>query len=113
MSSKLSECQEKFNIFKQSLLNDKLWAEKRENYRFIATYFSLIFSKIVLVYDTWGKISAGILHGETKSFGLFTECVRFSNWSDVKTQHCLISCKSINSSKKNFDWERFGTFKCN
>lgn len=60
------------------------------------------------VFDVWAKFQSGILHGNVRNFGLFTECVRFrqNTLPDVGLitgQHCTISFRSISDGSWNSD----------
>lgn len=64
------------------------------------------------VFDVWAKFQSGILHGNLRNHGLFTECVRFRHDSTdvglITGQHCTVSYRSdsdgVWSGDREFTW---------
>ncbi|KAG5669356.1 hypothetical protein PVAND_017244 [Polypedilum vanderplanki] len=88
-----SLCQIQLNFFNKSILRREFWAMK--------------------MLDMSSKISFGILHGNTRQFGLFTECLDFKHTTEnekigiIYGQYCTVNQISFsNKSMVQKDFEQ-------
>lgn len=52
------------------------------------------------MFDIWGNLPSGILHGSVNSPGHFTECVEFRH-DTIQGQHCMITTTANVSTNSN------------
>lgn len=55
------------------------------------------------MFDTWAKVSSGLLQGNRLNFGFYTACVNFhfksENSLTIRGQHCMVEYQAkVNSS---------------
>lgn len=65
-----------------------------------------------VVFDTWGKIQSGILHGNNNNPGHFSDCVKFRH-KELRGQHCMVVTtpkenETLDSNDARFDWREVG-----
>lgn len=80
-------CDNHLNLFSNALSNNEDWAVK--------------------LMDTWAKISAGYLSGNTMNLGDFDHCVRFRydtiSSGKIQGQHCWVPLSALPNSTLETD----------
>lgn len=65
--------------------------------------------RLFQVFDTWGKIPSGLLHGNTQNPGHFTECVEI-RYNSIQGQHCMTTVAATgNGSVNELYWTNAGS----
>jgi hypothetical protein len=82
LSADSGQCDSELLLLEQALVNNEPWAV-----RFV---------------DTWAKVNAGYLSGNTLNFGDFDSCVKFQHEQDtgkvLQGQYCLIRLTALQNS---------------
>lgn len=87
------KCQSQLNLFSEALANREFWA--------------------IQLFDTWAKIQAGFLAGNTLNLGNYDHCVRFrydtQSSGIIQGQHCYVQFQaktnsSLGEGHDGFDW---------
>lgn len=80
-------CDQDLMLFKQSLERSESWAIK--------------------FADTWAKVDAGYLSGNTINIGDFDSCVKFEHYTEsnkiLKGQYCLVGLSALPNSTLETD----------
>lgn len=107
-------CDKQLGFFDEELLKRENWAIRRKATQYLsgALYFTDKNSHQFPVFDNWSKLQSGLLQGNVRNYGIFTECVRFRHNSSspevgsIAGQHCIVNIQST------FDgvWNKGGDF---
>lgn len=68
----------------------------------------------ISVFDSWAKVQAGLLQGNSQNFGFFSSCVKIrreiSRVETLQGQHCMVTFKAKENTTNEaptdniFDW---------
>lgn len=104
-------CRVQFEFFRAALETRRDWAL---DCKMIFTVLEFTSSKrILLVYDTWGKIQYGLRNGNVNNFGDFDRCLSFEKVisgslavnqevGTIKGKHCMVSYDGIDLDERKW-----------